>query len=1049
MRTNKVILSSLLVLGTSVAICAYSGYVKADEDKSDGGNTTMAVGETVKIDEATFPNAKLRQIVARDHDRNKDGVLSSEELDKVTSIYCANSSIDTLKGIEHFHNLKILFCPNNAITNLDLRPFSHLQELDCSANKLSTLDVTNLTELTRLDCGSNNLTSLNLTGVTKLTNLVYSCNKITSIDISQNKDLTSFSCYSNKMTSLNVRNNQKLVSLDCMYNSIGELDVRNLKKLERLYCTSNTISSLDVSQNPLLIDLLCSTNSISELNVNHLKDLSRLDVSNNQLGSLDVSNLVKLRELWASANNLNWINFGKKPILNLLSVYNNPSLASIDIGWCPMLLEASKTAPSYHQWTTYVREYQTKVNGTQVTLTVDDSSYFETDIKCGMPMKSGFDRVLPDGDYIIATAASVNKNQFNFMDVYGVDCPAANNANVGIWGGEEPGSCDIWTITYADGFYTIRQRGTTMYLDVAGNNDNKDYLNVGANARVHTQDVEFQQWAICWNIDSETGYRVQAKCNGFSLDLENGNLANLTNIMTWPKNKGNGQTWMFIPYKPSQPVANGRYMIHSALGSQWRIDVYGNTGDVAEGANIQLWEDTGDNRFDAFDITKLDNGYYKIIHAASKKALTVDSGASKSCQNIVLAGYDGSLCQQWAIRSNGSGYSLIARNSGLSVDVQGGEAKNGANICQYMHTGNPNQTWIFTKAEYKVTYNANGGSGAPSSQTKFFKNALTLSSNKPTRAGCTFLGWATSATATTASYQPGAQYTSDKAITLYAVWKANTVGVPSGVKAVSSSSTSVTVSWNAVTGASGYEVYRATSSNGTYSKLGEVTTTSRKCPGLSTGKTYYFKVRAFIELNGKKTFGKYSSIVNAVPNLSKPAGVKISSRATTSVTVAWNAVSGATGYEVYRATSANGTYSKLGEVTTTSRKCPGLTSGKMYYFKVRAFVTVNGTKHYSPYSAVVDAVTLPGTPTVKIASSTSTSVTLSWNKVSGATGYETYRSTSANGTFSKMGDVTTTSRKCPGLTTGKTYYFKVRAFVEINGVRYYGNYSSVVSKQVK
>lgn len=74
---------------------------------------------------------------------------------------------------------------------------------------------------------------------------------------------------------------------------------------------------------------------------------------------------------------------------------------------------------------------------------------------------------------------------------------------------------------------------------------------------------------------------------------------------------------------------------------------------------------------------------------------------------------------------------------------------------------------------YTVSYNANGGSGAPSSQTKIQDVALTLSSSKPTRSGYTFLGWATSSSATSAKYSAGGSYTSNAGVTLYAVWKSN------------------------------------------------------------------------------------------------------------------------------------------------------------------------------------------------------------------------------------------------------------------------------------
>ena len=79
--------------------------------------------------------------------------------------------------------------------------------------------------------------------------------------------------------------------------------------------------------------------------------------------------------------------------------------------------------------------------------------------------------------------------------------------------------------------------------------------------------------------------------------------------------------------------------------------------------------------------------------------------------------------------------------------------------------------WEYSPETYTVRYNANGGTGAPSSQTKMYGVNLTLSSTKPTRSGYDFMGWATSSTATTATYSAGSSYTSNSSVTLYAVWE--------------------------------------------------------------------------------------------------------------------------------------------------------------------------------------------------------------------------------------------------------------------------------------
>ena len=77
------------------------------------------------------------------------------------------------------------------------------------------------------------------------------------------------------------------------------------------------------------------------------------------------------------------------------------------------------------------------------------------------------------------------------------------------------------------------------------------------------------------------------------------------------------------------------------------------------------------------------------------------------------------------------------------------------------------------KPSYRVSYNANGGSGAPGAQTRWWGEKLTLSNTRPTRTGHNFQGWATSANGGVA-YQPGGQYGKDSNVTLYAVWKAQT-----------------------------------------------------------------------------------------------------------------------------------------------------------------------------------------------------------------------------------------------------------------------------------
>ena len=72
---------------------------------------------------------------------------------------------------------------------------------------------------------------------------------------------------------------------------------------------------------------------------------------------------------------------------------------------------------------------------------------------------------------------------------------------------------------------------------------------------------------------------------------------------------------------------------------------------------------------------------------------------------------------------------------------------------------------------FTITYNANGGVSAPSSQTKTYGVNLTLSNSQPTRSGYKFLGWSTNSSAETPTYVSGATFTSNANTTLYAIWE--------------------------------------------------------------------------------------------------------------------------------------------------------------------------------------------------------------------------------------------------------------------------------------
>ena len=251
-----------------------------------------------------------------------------------------------------------------------------------------------------------------------------------------------------------------------------------------------------------------------------------------------------------------------------------------------------------------------------------------------------------------------------------------------------------------------------------------------------------------------------------------------------------------------------------------------------------------------------------------------------------------------------------------------------------------------------------------------------------------------------------------------------------------------TLTWNAVSGAAKYEVYRARSMNGDYIKYSTVTGTSyTNTSYIENGNTYYYKVRA---LKSDGTAGAWSSIVSVTykQTLSAPT-VTGGNDAQGRPTLKWNAVSGAAKYEVYRARSLNGDYIKYSTVTGTSyTNTSYIENGNTYYYKVRALKSDGTAGAWSSIVSVTYKQTLSA-PAVTGGNDAQGRPTLTWKAVTGAAKYEVYRARSRSGEYIKYSTVTGTSyTNISYIENGNTYYYKVRALGS-NGTA--GAWSSIVS----
>ncbi|HJZ91222.1 MAG TPA: glycoside hydrolase family 44 protein, partial [Gemmataceae bacterium] len=268
-----------------------------------------------------------------------------------------------------------------------------------------------------------------------------------------------------------------------------------------------------------------------------------------------------------------------------------------------------------------------------------------------------------------------------------------------------------------------------------------------------------------------------------------------------------------------------------------------------------------------------------------------------------------------------------------------------------------------------------------------------------------------------------------ESVTLFVLTPASSVpATPTGLTATAGNA-QVALSWNAVAGATSYNVFRSTTPGGEGSTVyRNVTTNSFTDTGLTNSTTYYYQVSA---VNGSGQSAK-SAEVSATPQAppAAPTGLT-ASPGDAKVTLTWNTVTGATSYNVYRGTASGSETLVKSGLTGATYADAGLTNGTTYFYKVTA-VNAAGEGAQSAEVSATPQVAAPTAPTNLTAAAVSTSqIDLTWVDNSGnETGFAVDRATDSGftvGLTTVTLGVNATSYSATGLAASTTYWFRVRA----------------------
>ena len=301
-------------------------------------------------------------------------------------------------------------------------------------------------------------------------------------------------------------------------------------------------------------------------------------------------------------------------------------------------------------------------------------------------------------------------------------------------------------------------------------------------------------------------------------------------------------------------------------------------------------------------------------------------------------------------------------------------------------------------------------------------------------------------------------------------------GVKNTTVSISSYATTsaITVSWEKSNGykVDGYELYRSAGNDDNFVLYTTTTGTSfENSASLVSGKRYYYKVRGYRTIAGEKVYTKWSGTTYRLGKQDENAYLADGVKTTTvtasaaadynSIKLSWEKAAGfkVDGYEIYRGTSSSNLkyYDKKNGTTYQNY---GIDYGSTYYYRVRGYRTINGTKVYTKWSNMVNKEAPVGAAdklkdgvretTISISSHAAQSaITVSWEKSNGykVDGYELYRSAGNDDNFTLYTTTTGTSFKnSASLVLGERYYYKVRGYRTIAGEKVYTKWSDTTCR---
>ena len=262
---------------------------------------------------------------------------------------------------------------------------------------------------------------------------------------------------------------------------------------------------------------------------------------------------------------------------------------------------------------------------------------------------------------------------------------------------------------------------------------------------------------------------------------------------------------------------------------------------------------------------------------------------------------------------------------------------------------------------------------------------------------------------------------------------------PANIKAGAFTNGNVSVTWDAVEGATGYDVYLKSGKNWVYQS--SVTKTKCTLKNALYNSKYVMGIKSYVTIEGEKYESAEMAEYTVLTGTDIPTTNFTVSASSDTVTLKWDAIKGVSGYRVY--IYKDGKWVKIASTSETTYTYKKALPKKTYKFAIKPYAKGSeGTKFGKLQTGKVTIENYSKT-TVKATDKTSSTITIKWDKVKNASNYRVY--VYKNGKWTYYKGITKNTYTIKGLKDATNYKIKVKASFKVDGKVTWGSYSDTIT----